>query len=79
MEENNSQCHPCLMPDVQHFVQLPSGPEFVQVEENTNITLECVIMSKPKYTVVRWTHNQEEIWQQEQGKYAKRNNDRCWT
>lgn len=41
---------------------------YVHVEEGANATLDCLIIAKPKVTVVRWTHNLAEIWHETEGK-----------
>lgn len=43
---------------------------YVHVEEGANATLDCLIIAKPKVTVVRWTHNLAEIWHETEGKFV---------
>ena len=40
---------------------------YIHVEEGGNVTLDCIIIAKPEATVVRWTHNQAEIWHETEG------------
>ncbi len=45
-----------------------SQQSYIHVEEGGNATLDCLIIAKPKVTVVRWTHNLAEIWHETEGK-----------
>ncbi|KAH9391365.1 hypothetical protein TYRP_006968 [Tyrophagus putrescentiae] len=44
-----------------------SQQSYIHVEEGGNATLDCLIIAKPKVTVVRWTHNLAEIWHETEG------------
>lgn len=41
---------------------------YIHVEEGGNVTLDCIIIAKPKVTVVRWMHNTAEIWHETEGR-----------
>lgn len=41
--------------------------------EGENITLHCIFVAKPNATVIRWSHNHHEIWQEKAGIWIEEN------
>ncbi|KAH7639251.1 hemicentin-1 [Dermatophagoides farinae] len=41
--------------------------------EGQNITMDCLFRAKPNATVIRWSHNHDEIWQEKSGIEIERN------
>lgn len=57
-------------PDYEHFMMIENQTDttYIHIAEGSNITLDCIILAKPKVKVVRWTHNAAEIWHENEGK-----------
>lgn len=51
----------------EEFRRTPVDSEYIHITEHFGLTLACAIVAKPNFTVVRWSLNQEEIWQEKEG------------
>lgn len=42
----------------------------LHIMEGENITMDCLYRAKPNATVIRWSHNHDEIWQEKSGLFV---------